>query len=67
MSGVTKLTIFFNEKHHKITIFTIFAPKRRPFVATSLIERTSTTEAGRRKMEGAAMGFTNYQKMSGSA
>ena len=39
MSGVTKLTVIFDENVNKIASFSICAPKRHPFAVTSLTER----------------------------
>ena len=47
MSGVTKLTVIFDENNHKNVNLNICAPKRHPFAVTLLIEGPLKAEVRR--------------------
>ena len=66
MSGVTKLTVIFDENSHKIAIFSICAPKRHPFTVTSLIERPTKAEVRRRNIKDTTVSCSGCPKMSDS-
>ena len=61
MSGVTKLTVIFDENNHIIAFFSICAPKRHTLAMTKLIERPTKAEVRRRNVRD-----TGRSEMSGS-
>ena len=66
MSGVTKLTVIFDENDYKIAIFSVCAPKRYTFAVTSLIKRPTKAEARRRNNRDTTTSCSGGPKMSGS-
>ena len=50
MSGVTKLTVIFDENDQKIAILSVYATKRHTFAVTLLIESPPKAEARRRNI-----------------
>ena len=50
MSGVTKLTVIFDETNHKITIFSIFCTETTP-ICSDFVDRTSAKSWSRQNTE----------------
>ena len=65
MSGVTKLTVIFDENGHEIAIFGVCAPKRHTFAVTSLIESPTKAEARKRNIRDTTASCLGRPKMSG--
>ena len=66
MSGVTKVTVIFDENNHKIAILSICAPKRHTFAIISLIDRPPKAEVRRRSIRDKTVSCSGGPKMSGS-
>ena len=66
MSGVTKLTVTFDESDLKIAILSVCATKRHTFAVTLLIESPPKAEARRRNISDTNASCSGGPKMSGS-
>ena len=65
VSGVTKLSVIFDEKSNKIAIVAIRATKLHLFAMTSFIERTPKDEVSRLKIRNTTIDWTECPKVSG--